>query len=263
MVRALYRRRDLARQLVRRDVAQKYRGSFLGFFWAVVTPLIMLAVYAFVFSVVFQAKWNVGADESKLDYALLLFAGLLVFNVFAETVSRASTLVTGNPSYVKRVVFPLEILPIVALAAACVQALVSIAILVPAWGVVHQTVSKTIWLFPLTIVPLVFLALGLGWLLSSIGVFIRDITHPVTILMQVLVFLSGIFFPMSVLPEAYQTVLRLNPLVYIVEDARRTLLWGQWPDWKWWAINCALTLIVMQIGFWWFDRSRKAFADVI
>jgi lipopolysaccharide transport system permease protein len=261
--RVLYRHRSLTRQLARRDIDARYKGSFLGVFWALITPLIMLAVYGFVFAVVFKAKWNVGGDESKVDFALILFAGLLVFNVFAETVSKASTLVTGNPGYVKRVVFPLEILPVVALYAAFVQAAISLCVLIPAWAVVHHSISKTIWLFPLAMLPLCFLSLGLGWILASLGVFIRDIAHPVAIVMQALVFISGIFFPIAMLPAGYARVLGLNPLVYILEDARRTLLFGQWPDWKWWAITTATSLVVMQLGYWWFSRSRKAFADVL
>jgi lipopolysaccharide transport system permease protein len=263
LFRDLIAHRNLIRLLARRDVTARYRGSFLGLLWSLITPLVMLVIYAVVFAVAFKAKWNVGGDESKIDFALILFAGLVVFNVFAESVARASTLVTSNPSYVKRVVFPLQILPVVALYAAFVQALISLCILIPAWAIAHHTISKTIWLFPLTMLPLCFLSLGLGWLLAALGVFIRDIAHPVGIAMQALVFVSGIFFPMAVLPAGFQTVLKLNPLVYIIEDGRRTLLWGMWPDWKWWAITTVTSLVVMQIGYWWFNRSRRAFADVI
>ena len=263
LVRSLYQHRDLIRQLAHRDIANRYKGSFLGVFWAVVTPLIMLGVYAFVFSVIFGARWGL-PHESKLDFALTLFAGLLVFNVFADTIGRASTLVTGNPSYVKRVVFPLEILPVVALYAAMIQGAFSLVILLLAWLGVHHTVSTTIWLFPVVLVPLCFLALGSSWILASLGVFIRDIQHPVAILVQVLVFMSGIFFPLTALPYNYAWILlHVNPLVPIIEDARRTLIWGRMPDWKMWAFTTITSFVLMLFGYWWFMRSRKAFADVV
>jgi lipopolysaccharide transport system permease protein len=263
LVRRLWGERVLVRQIGRRDVVSRYKGSYLGVLWSLITPLLMLAVYAFVFSVIFKSRWGNVGSQSQLTFALTLFCGLLAYNVFAEVVSRAPTLVVGNPSYVKRVVFPLEILPVAALFTAVVNMLPGAVVLLITWVAVYHSLSSTIWLAPLMLLPLCMISLGLGWLLASLGVFIRDIAHPVTVLVQVLLFMSGIFYPISALPAKYQHLLILNPLVSIIENIRRTALWGQWPVWRWWAIVTLGSLVLMQIGYYWFDRSRKAFADVL
>jgi lipopolysaccharide transport system permease protein len=263
MIASLVHHRVLIGQLAKRDVVARYRGSYLGVVWSLITPLMMLVVYTFVFSVIFKSRWGTGADQSKVDFALTLFCGLLVYNVFAETISRAPTLVTSNPSYVKKVRFPLEALPVAALFTALVNGAASLVILMIAWIVVHHSVSSSIWLFPVMLLPLCLLALGLAWFISSLGVFIRDIAHPVGVLVQMLVFISGIFFPLASLPASYARVLEINPLVTMIENVRRTLIWGQQPNWRWWAIATAGSLLVMQLGYYWFMRSRKAFADVI
>jgi lipopolysaccharide transport system permease protein len=258
-----FRRRDLIGQIAKRDVVLRYKGSYLGILWSLITPLMMLVVYAFVFSVVFQTRWGTTADQSKLDFALTLFCGLTAYNVFAETVSRAPTLITSNPSYVKKVRFPVEILPLATLLTALVNGGLSLIVLLVAWAVVHHSISTTIWLFPVMLFPLCLLSLGLAFFLSSLGVFIRDIAHPVMVLVQVLLFMSGIFFPLTALPSSYLRLLKLNPLVTIIDNLRRTLIWSMQPDWRWWAVATVGSLVVMLIGYYWFMRSRKAFADVL
>lgn len=263
LTRTLYANRRLIGQFAWRDFEARYRGSYLGLLWSFLVPLTMLAVYGFVFSVVFKAKWGTSADQSKVDFALTLFCGLLAFNVFADVVGRAPSLVTGYPTYVKKVVFPLEILPVAALGTALLNALFGLVILIPAWAVVHHTVSWTIWLLPMALLPLCCLTLGLAWFIASLGVFIRDIAHPVGILVQVLMFVSGVFFAVSSLSAGLQKVLLLNPLVTIIENVRRTLIWGQPIHWRSWAIATICSAILMQLGFAWFMRTRKAFADVL
>jgi len=263
IVRSLHGNRSLIHQLAERDVAARYKGSYLGILWSLLTPLVMLVIYTFVFSVVFKAKWGVG-DQSTLDFGLALFAGLLCFNVFAEVVGRAPTLVIAHANYVKRVVFPLEILPVMTLYAALIQAGISLLVLLPAWAIVHHTISQSIWLFPLMLLPICILALGLSWILSALGVFIRDVTHPVGIAIQALMFLSGIFYPMTALPsDLGRALIWLNPLVTMLENCRRTLIWGQYPIWKWWGAGMFVALVVVLVGFWWFMKARKAFADVL
>jgi lipopolysaccharide transport system permease protein len=263
MLRSLWRQQALIRQIGRRDVVSRYKGSYLGIVWSLITPLVMLFVYAFVFSVIFKSRWGTTSSQSQVDFALTLFCGLLAYNVFAEVITRAPTLVVSNPSYVKKVVFPLEALPVAALFTALVNCAAGLGVLLVAWLVVHHTLSSTIWLFPLMLLPLCLLSLGLGWFLASLGVFIRDITHPVGVLVQVLLFMSGIFFPMTALPPKFQHILLLNPLVSLIENIRRTVLWGQWPVWRWWIIGLVGSLVVLQLGYYWFMRSRKAFADVL
>jgi len=263
LVLDLYAHRDLIRQFAWRDVASRYKGSYLGLIWSFVTPLLMLIVYAFVFSVVFQSRWGTGGQDSRVDFALILFCGLTTFNVFGECVSRAPGLVLGYPSYVKKVVFPLQTLNVSVLLSSLVNLGIGVAIVLVAWVAVHHSVSTTIWAFPLVLIPLCSLSLGLGWVISSIGVFVRDLAQPITIIVSVLFFMSGIFFPLDAVPAGMQLYMRLNPLSTILEDARRTLLWSKYPDWKWWGITTAASLAIMLLGYMWFTRTKKAFADVI
>ena len=262
LVRSMHGHRRLIGQFAWRDVMARYKGSYLGIFWSFAVPLVMLAVYGFVFSVVFKARWGIN-DESRLDFALTLFCGLLAFNIFAEVVGRAPTLVVANPSYVKKVVFPLEILPVAALGSALFNAAIWLVILIPAWAVANHMISPTLWMFPLALVPLCLLSVGLAWFIASLGVFIRDIAHPVGIMIQVLLFMSGVFFAIALLPASYQRLLLLNPLVTILDNVRRTALWGQPIHWRSWSIATVGSLIVFQLGYAWFMRTKKAFADVI
>jgi lipopolysaccharide transport system permease protein len=260
--RGLHEHRRLINQFAWRDVVARYKGSYLGIAWSFAVPLVMLAVYGFVFSVVFEARWGIN-DESRLDFALTLYCGLLAFNIFAEVVGRAPTLVTANPGYVKKVVFPLEVLPVAALGTALFNTAIWLVILIPAWALANHMVSPTLWMFPLALLPLCLLSVGLAWFISSLGVFIRDIAHPVGILVQVLLFMSGVFFAVNLLPATYQKVLLLNPLVTILDNVRRTALWGEPIHWRSWTIATVGSLIVFQLGYAWFMRTKKAFADVI
>ena len=171
--------------------------------------------------------------------------------------------VTSNPGYVKKVVFPLEALPVAAVITALLNGAAGLVVLICAWVAFNHSISSTLWLFPLMLLPLCLLSLGLGWFLASIGVFIRDIAHPVAVIVQTLLFVSGVFFPLAALPLEYQHILMLNPLVTMIENIRRTLLWSQPPVWKWWVIGMIGALVVLQLGYYWFMRSRKAFADVL
>ena len=264
LIRRMHANRHLINQFAWRDVVARYKGSYLGILWSFAVPVMMLFVYAFVFSVVFQQRgWGAMEEESRVDFALTLFCGLLAFNIFAEVLTRAPTLIVGNPAYVKKVVFPLEILPVAALGTALVNAAIWLVILLPAWAVAHHTVSTTLWLFPLALLPLCMLSVGLGWFIASLGVFIRDIAHPVGILVTVLLFMSGIFYAVSVLPAAYQRIMLLNPLVTILDNVRRTALWSEPIHWRSWTIAAVGSLIVMQLGYAWFMRTKRAFADVV
>ena len=263
MARNLYRHRSLIKQFAWRDFVSRYKGSFLGVFWSFITPLMMLAVYAFVFSVIFKSKWNAQTDQSQVDFALTLFCGLTVFNIFAEAVTRAPALILAYPNYVKKVVFPLEILPVAALATSLLNACVSLLILLPANLIFNWTISRTIILFPLVLIPLCALILGCTWFLSSLGVFVRDIGQAVGVLVTILLFVSGVFFPPTAIPKDFVFIMKPNPLINILEDSRRTLMWGSFPDWEWLFVAIIGSIIVMMLGYAWFMRTKKAFADVI
>lgn len=260
----LWRHRDLIRQFTTREVLGRYRGSYLGLLWSVITPLVMLAVYTFVFAVVFAARWSApGASAGTGDYALTIFCGLLVFGLFAECVTRAPELVRNHPNYVKKVVFPLEVLPVAVLGSACVHAAIGLVILLAAELVTGRGIAPAVLWFPLVALPLACLALGLSWFLASLGVFVRDVGYAVAIATQVLFFLTPIFYPASAVPGRFRIVIALNPLAAIVESSRRVLLWGQPPLWSSLAAALGAGFLVLAGGYLFFMRSRRAFADVI
>jgi len=259
---SLWDNRELIVQLTRREVLSRYRGSILGLAWSFFNPLLMLVVYTFVFSIIFKARWGPG-DESKADFAIVLFAGLIIHGLFAECVNRAPGLILANVNYVKKVVFPLEILPWVAAGSALFHSAVSIAVLLAAQLVFQHALAWTIVFLPIVLVPLLFSTMGLAWFLSSIGVYVRDIGQTIGIFTMVLLFLSPVFYPVEALPENYRILLLLNPLTLVIGDARRVLIWGQAPDWAGLMLHSAASFAVAWLGFWWFQRTRRGFADVV
>jgi lipopolysaccharide transport system permease protein len=262
MIGSLWRHRSLIKALVKRDVIGRYRGSALGIFWSFFQPVFMLAVYTFVFSVVFKARWIAGSD-SKTEFALVLFAGLLVFGLFSECINRAPTLILSNVNYVKKVVFPLEVLPWVVLGSALFHALVSIGVWLVFYLVFFGMPRTTMLLLPLILLPLIFFTMGLSWLLASLGVYLRDIAQIINIITTTLMFLSPIFYPVSALPAEYQFLLNLNPLTPAIEQTRDVLIWGKAPDSLTFGIYVAATALIAWLGFAWFQKTRKGFADVI
>lgn len=262
MVGSLYRNRSLLVSLVKREVLGRYRGSVLGILWSFFNPLFMLAIYTFVFSVVFKARWHEG-PSSKTEFALLLFAGLIVFNLFAECVNKAPGLIVSNGNYVKRVIFPLELLPWATLGAALFHALVSIGVWILAYVIFYGVPHLTILVFPIVMLPMLLMTMGVCWALASLGVYLRDVSQFIVLLTSVLMFLSPIFYPITALPEKYRFFLMLNPLSITIEQARATLFWGQWPAVHTTALYLLLSALVAWLGFAWFQKTRKGFADVI
>ena len=259
----LYLHRDLLRQFVRREIEGRYRGSYLGIVWSMIQPLLMLLIYTLVFSVIFKARWQTDSNSSTGEFAVTLFAGLIAFNIFSECIMRAPTLIVANPNYVKRVVFPLEILPVTTLGSALFHGLISVAILIVATLLIMGTVSAAMIMLPLAAIPLIGLCLGLGWFLSSLGVYVRDTAYAIGIVVQVLFFMSAIFYPVSAVPQALQPIMYLNPLTTVVESFRRTLIWNQPPQWAPWLIVTVISGVVMLLGYTWFMKTKSGFADVI
>jgi lipopolysaccharide transport system permease protein len=262
-IQYLFAQRSLINQFTRREISNRYKGSYLGVVWSFITPLMMLTIYTFVFSVIFEAKWGTSESTSKVEFALLLFTGLFVFNVFSEVVSRAPGLIIANTNYVKKVVFPLEILPIVTLGSALFQAFISYGILLLAMLVLTGDFYWTALLFPIIILPLILISLGLAWLLASLGVFIRDIGQIISIVIPALMFMSPIFYPRTAIPEEFQLMYTLNPITYVVEDMRGAIMFGQLPHWGTLAIQLGVGLIIAAFGYAWFKKTRKGFADVL
>lgn len=263
IVKQVLRHRHLIWQLTKRQVIGRYKGSYLGIAWSFLYPLLMLVAYTFIFSVVFKARWSVSPDESKVEFALTLFCGLIAYQLFSENVTRAPGLILENPNYVKKVIFPLEILPLTVLGASLIHSLISVGILLLGAALLMGKLSATLFYLPLVFMPLLFLSLGLSWILASLGTFIRDLQQLVSVVVQLLLFMSPIFYPVTALPEAFRPWMLANPLSSMIENFRRVLLWNMPPDWHWWAWGTLLTALFALGGYWWFKKTEKAFADVI
>lgn len=265
LIRQTWANRNLIFQMTKREVVGRYRGSTMGILWSFINPIFMLMVYTFVFSVVFKARWGTAGalNESKTDFAVILFVGLIIHSLFAETLSRAPSLIIGNVNYVKKVVFPLEILPIVSFSSVLFHSFISMIVLIVAFFIFNGFIHWTIVFIPLVILPLSLLTLGLTWFLSSLGVYLRDVGQTITIIMTVMMFLSPVFYPISSLPENLRPVIMLNPLTFIIEQARAVLIWGKLPDFSGIGIYTVISLLIMWLCYAWFQKTRKGFADVL
>ena len=254
--------RPLIQAMVVREVLGRYRGSYIGILWSFFNPVFMLLVYTFVFSVVFKARWNAQSD-SKTEFALVLFAGLIVFNLFAECVTRAPSLILSNVNYVKKVVFPLEALAWISLGSAVFHLAISLLVWLLAYciffGVPHVT---ALWL-PIVLLPLVLFVMGVSWALSALGVYLRDVSQFIGLLITAFMFMSPIFYPATALPENFRYLLYMNPLTPAIEMARDVLFWGKTPDFLMLSIYTVAATTISWVGFAWFQKTRKGFADVL
>src|SRR3569832_1421758 len=214
------------------------------------------------FSVVFKARW-VGVDDSRADFAIILFVGMRIHGIFAECANRAPGLILSIVSYVKKVVFPLEILPWVTMGSALFHATISLVVLLIAMLIVNAAIPWTAIFLPGVLLPLLLATIGVAWFLSAIGVFVRDVGQTIGIITTIMMFLAPVFYPISALPERYQHLLLLNPLTFIIEQTRNVLIWGKPPDWGAGGIYLLVSLVVAWAGFWWFQSTRKGFADVL
>lgn len=262
MFAGLWRNRELINASTKREVLGRYRGSFLGLLWSFFNPLFMLVVFTFVFSVIFQARWGHGSG-SKTEFALVLFAGLIVFNLFAECINRAPGLILSNANYVKKVVYPLEIIAFVGLLSGLFHTLISLAVWLIAYTLFFGIPHLTVLYVPLVLLPFSLFLMGLTWTLAALGVYLRDVSQFVGVLTTALMFLSPIFYPATAFPEAHRYLLYLNPLTPVIEQMRDVLYWGNTPDFLILSIYWIATLGIAWLGFAWFQKTRKGFADVL
>jgi lipopolysaccharide transport system permease protein len=262
MANSLWRHRELILQMTRREVLGRYKGSAMGLLWSFFNPVLMLTVYTFVFSVVFNARWSSGS-ESRIQFALVLFTGLIVHTLFADVLNRAPSLVLSNINFVKKVIFPLEILPIIAIGAALFHALISISVLLGAHLLFNGYLHWTILFLPFVLIPILILILGVAWILASLGVYLRDVGQLVGIFTSILLFLSPIFYPISALPEFLRPWMLINPLTFIIEQMRSVLIAGQPPNWQGLSLYLFGSMTFTSIGYFWFQKTRKGFADVL
>lgn len=250
-------------QMTRREVVGRYKGSAMGLLWSFLNPVFMLMVYTFFFSVVFKARWGLDSNESKTQFAFVLFVGMIVHSLFAEVLNRSPSLILSNVNYVKKVIFPLEILPVISMGAALFHSFASLAVLLIAFVIFNSYLHWTVIFTPLVLLPLVILTLGCAWALASLGVFIRDVGQTIGIITTIMMFLSPVFFPVTALPEAYRPFIMANPLTFIIEQAREVFIWGRPPNWAGLGIYTLAATAIAWLGYIWFQKTRKGFADVL
>ena len=264
LVKSLWRNRQLIVQMTRREVVGRYKGSVMGLAWSFFNPILMLVVYTFVFSEIFQSRWGgVGGDDSKTQFAVVLFVGMIVLNLFSEVINRAPGLILSNVNYIKKVVFPIEILPVIVMGAALFHSLISLGVLLAAFALFNGYLHWTAVFIPLVLLPIVILTLGLAWLLASLGVFLRDVGQTIGIITTVLMFLSPVFYPVTAVPERFRPFIMSNPLTFIIEQAREVLIWGHLPNWAGLGNYTLVASVIAWIGYVWFQKTRKGFADVL
>ncbi len=259
----LWRDRSLLWQMTKRDVTARYRGSFAGLLWSLINPLLLLAVYTFVFGYMTADHKNPASLASLTKFAFELFAGLIVFNFFSECLNRAPGLILGNVNYVKKVVFPLEDFCWMAAGTALFNAAMSFVALLAAFGLASRGLPWTAAFLPVIFLPLLLFTIGFSWFLSALGVYVRDVGQIIGIVMMILMFLSPIFYPNAALPLWVKRLFLINPLTFPVEQVRAVILHGTLPDWNGLVIYGALSLLMAWLGFAWFQKARNGFPDVI
>lgn len=248
-------------ELVKREFTGRYRGSFGGLFWSFAQPLFLLAVYTLAFGVVLKARWGFSGDTK--DYAFMLFLGLIIFNAFAECLKKGPVLITANPNFVKKVVFPLEILPWVMAIAAMAHAFISIAVWLVGYIFLYGTPTFMLLYFPMILAAFFPVLLGVGWLLAALGVIVRDIDQLTGLVAHALLFLTPIFFSIDAAPEVFQQILMANPLTFIVEQFRQVMFMGIAPNLKGLAVYLLLSVMFSAVSLLIFRRLRPTFADLV
>ncbi len=259
IMKTLFKNSYLLGQLIKRDVLLRYRGAYLGLLWMFLNPLVLLGIYSFVFGQIFQARWP--AHTNGIPFALNLYCGLIAYNLFADAVSRAPRAVCNYPSFVRKFIFPVEILPIVPLGAAVIHAIFNSVIL---FGALAWTghLNSTGLIFPVLLIPLLLLGLGLSWFLAAWGVFIKDMSQIIPVFLQMLLFLSPILYPAQAVPESFRPIYQLNPLSSVIE-ALRAALAGMPVDWTSWSITLVFALGILLLGYVFFQHNRDEFADAL
>jgi lipopolysaccharide transport system permease protein len=264
LFQSIVRHRQLIVQMSKREVIGRYKGSALGLMWSFFNPVFMLVVYTFVFSEIFKSRWSgASASGSKTEFAIVLFVGMIVQTLFSEMLNRAPSLILNNVNYVKKVVFPLEILPLVTMGATLFHSLVSICVLLLAFTIFNGYLQWTIVFFPLVLLPMIILTMGIAWALSALGVYLRDIGQTIVIITTILMFLAPVFYPITAVPARFRPFIMANPLTFIIEESREVLIWGNPPNWLGLGIYLVIATLFAWAGYMFFQKTRKGFADVI
>lgn len=264
MFKQFYHHRNLIKQFTKREFDLKYKGSMLGGLWSFITPLLMLAVYTFIFSVVFNARWGLEQSDNKFEFAMIIFSGLIMYNIFNETVSKSTTIILSNVNYVKKVIFPLEILPFTALLSSLINALLNILVLilgimifVPGWNI-EGIIISTIFLIPISL-----FSLGFAYIVASVGVYIRDLTYTIGVFLNILFYVTPIFYPISLVPEFMHPIMNLNPLTFLIEGFRNAVFASELPNFIHFLTFTLIGYLFMLLSFYLFHKLKRGFADVI
>jgi len=258
----LWQYRHLIYQLVLREVSSRYRGSVAGFGWSILLPLANLCVFVFVFGYILKARWG-GGDVGDAEFAVLVFCGLMIFNFFSECVGRAPTLIVNTPNYVKKVLFPLELLSISSVMSALFHLGTTAVVFLVVYALLHGGIHWTVVWFPVVLIPMIVFVLGVSLLLASIGVFVRDIQYVIAAILPALLFLSPIFYPVSAVPERFRILIQLNPITPTVEQCRRVLIMGSPPDLSQLLLALLGSIACLLVGYLWFRKTRHAFAEAL
>jgi lipopolysaccharide transport system permease protein len=259
LIVALVRHRYLLIQLIKRDVLLRYRGAMFGVAWMFLNPLLLLSIFALVFGSIFRVRWPM--EEGGPPFWLILYSGLIVFNVFSETLSRSPSAVRSYPAFVKKILFPVDILPLVPIGTALVHAAFNFFIMVLALTWTGH-LQEQVLLVPIFLIQLLFFVSGLAWFVAAWGVFIKDMTQIMPVFVQMVMFLSPIFYPVSAVPKLLQPLYRYNPLGAIIEICRSATL-GLTFSWTLWVVTLILGIVVAILGHAFFQHSREEFADVL
>lgn len=259
---AFKRHLPLIVQMAKRDVISRYRGSFAGLLWSFLNPLLMLAIYTFVFGFIFKARWNTHIS-GHFQFAIMLFAGLNINQFFSECANKAPSLIIQNSNFVKKIVFPLETLTWSTVGAALFHLLISTVVLLAISVLVNHAFPWTVVLFPVVVVCFIPFVAGTVWLLASLGVFLRDLQQAMTIITTALMFLAPILYPITNIPERFRALVYLNPLTEVAIASQKTLVMGVMPNWMHLGLYVLISSCFAWLAFIWFERTRKGFADVI
>lgn len=261
VLRDLARNRELIRSMVIRDFVGRYRGSFIGLYWSIINPLVLMALYTIVFSVFLKVRFS--TDDSPIDFALYLLCGMLPWNAFAEGLTRSANVIRENANLVKRVVFPLEILPLNLALSATIHKVIGLVLLTALIAIINKRLYWTLLMVPLLLGIQLLFAVGMNWVMASLGVFLRDILQMIGLVLTAWMFLTPIFYPENVVPARLQIVLWLNPMARLVRYYRMVLLGGNLPDPVGLAALAIGAMLVFLFGYFWFSKTKSMFADVV
>lgn len=262
LISSYWHKRMLISQLVTREIKGKFQGTHLDFLWVFLEPMLMLSVYTFVFRVIFNRHWH-SKGESILEFGIILFSGLLIFNLFRDTINSAPKLIFKNVNYVKKVVFPLEILPVVSLLTGLYHLCASLLILGVLYFLVYGQLHLEVIYIPVVILPYVLMIFGASLFLASIGVYFRDIAQLIAMLVMATLFLSAVFYPIDSVPEQYRIWFYLNPVAFTIDQFRGLVILGRMPSWEWLAYYYPASMVFSWLGLFWFQKTRHGFSDVL